>query len=355
MNEKCGVVVCTVIMSEKNRSKKFNNRRNFNRKPFHKNDKSKNNPARVQAEQLSEKDVGITEYVTDVPGFSGVIKARFSDFHVNEIDLEGKIAKLTDTKYPEGFHLAKSSTHEDKIEISNDLIPEDYRNKIKSLAESKEKTEETVEMPVGELSKAERTAVYNEIKRVYGQKVVANTVLKDEIKFIHIKKYNKNIANDNRTSWPADKGEYVHFLVFKENMDTLEACYQIGDCLRIPPSCFSYAGVKDRRAKTTQWFSVRKVEPWKLIKRTRSLRNVRIGNICFKDEPLKLGQLKGNRFRIALRNVTANDGQINRSLETLKNNGYINYYGLQRFGNDKNAPTYLIGEKLMQGNWKEVS
>lgn len=342
-------------MSDKNRSKKFNNRRNFNNKPFHKNGQSKNNVFRTQAEQLSEKDVGITEYVTDVPGFSGVIKARFSDFHVNEIDLEGKIAKLTDTKHPEDFHVANGSTDEDKIEISTDLIPEDLRNKIKSLAESKEKTEETIEIPASELSKEERTSIYSEIKRVYGQKVVANTVTKDDKRFIQIKKYNKNNATDTRTSWPADKGEYVHFLVFKEHMDTLEACYQIGDCLRIPPSCFSYAGVKDRRAKTTQWFSARKVEPWKLLRRTRSLRNVRIGNICFKNEPLKLGQLKGNRFRIALRNVTADDDQINRSLEALKNNGYINYYGLQRFGNDKDAPTYLIGEKFMLGSWKEVS
>lgn len=342
-------------MSEISRPKKFYNRRNFNRKPFHKNDKSRNKVIRAQAEQLSEKDVGITEYVTDVPGFSGVIKARFSDFHVNEIDSEGKIAKLTDTKHPESFHVSKSSTDESKHEISIDLILQDISNKIKSLSESDEKTEDTVEIPVSEMSKEDRARVYNEIKKAFGQKVVANTISKGEEKFIQIKKYNKNIPKDTRTSWPVDTGEYVHFLVFKENMDTLEACYQIGDCLRISSSSFSYAGVKDRRAKTTQWFSARRVEPWKLLKNTRSLRNVKVGNICFKNQPLKLGQLKGNRFRIALRNVTADDQQIDRSLETLKDNGFVNYYGLQRFGNDKDAPTYLIGEKLMLGKWKEVS
>lgn len=55
---------------------------------------------RVQAEQLTESEVGITEYISKLDGFSGVIKARFSDFQVNEIDVEGKTAKLTDTSIP---------------------------------------------------------------------------------------------------------------------------------------------------------------------------------------------------------------------------------------------------------------
>lgn len=89
--------------------------------------------------------------------------------------------------------------------------------------------------------------------------------------------------------------------------------------------------------------------------KTKCLKNIKIGNICFKHEPLKLGQLRGNRFRIALRNVTIDDDHIKKATESLKENGFINYYGLQRFGNDKEVPTYLIGLRLMQGNWKEVS
>lgn len=160
---------------------------------------------------------------------------------------------------------------------------------------------------------------------------------------------------DERCSWPADKEEYVHFIVYKENIDTLETTLKISDCLRMKPSVFTYAGVKDRRAKTTQWFSVRKVEPWKLLSRTRCLRNVHVGNITFKKEPLKLGQLQGNRFRIALRNVSADNDLINQAVENLKANGFINYYGLQRFGNDKEVPTYEIGVQLLLGNFKEVN
>lgn len=160
--------------------------------------------------------------------------------------------------------------------------------------------------------------------------------------------------SDRRVQWPLNKGEYVHFLVYKESMDTMEAAFKISDSLRMKAASFTYAGVKDRRAKTTQWFCVRKVDPRKLVFRTRHLRNIHIGNFTFKDKPLKLGQLIGNRFRIALRHITVEDTVIEDALNSLKEHGFINYYGLQRFGNNKEVPTFEIGVKLMQANWKEV-
>lgn len=138
-------------------------------------------------------------------------------------------------------------------------------------------------------------------------------------------------------------------------MDTMDACLKIANCLRMSPANFTYAGVKDKRAKTTQWLCIHKVYPWKLIKKTRPLRNIKVGNFTFKDEPLKLGQLRGNRFRIALRNVTGDDDLINQSMNHVKENGFINFYGLQRFGNNKEVPTYDIGINLLLGKWKEVN
>jgi hypothetical protein len=50
--------------------------------------------------RLMEKDVGITEYISAHEGFSGIIKQRFSDFHVNEITADGSIVKLTELAPP---------------------------------------------------------------------------------------------------------------------------------------------------------------------------------------------------------------------------------------------------------------
>lgn len=58
---------------------------------------------RSQVEQLKECDVGITEYTSNLEGFSGIIKARFSDFQVSEINLDGEIAKLTNVEVPKDF------------------------------------------------------------------------------------------------------------------------------------------------------------------------------------------------------------------------------------------------------------
>lgn len=138
-------------------------------------------------------------------------------------------------------------------------------------------------------------------------------------------------------------------------MDTIDACFKIGQVLRISASAITYAGVKDKRAKTSQWCCVRKFAPSKLLSNAGRIRNLKVGNITFKDHCLKIGQLSGNFFRIALRNVQAEDGLINASINHVKEHGFINYYGLQRFGNDKEAPTFTIGIKLIKGEWKEVS
>lgn len=135
----------------------------------------------------------------------------------------------------------------------------------------------------------------------------------------------------------------------------MTSCYKLADVVNIKPALISYAGIKDKRAKTTQFMCVRQVEPWKLVIKSKPFRNIKIGNFSFKDTPLKLGDLSGNRFKIALRNVVAENEVIEKAILQVKANGFINYYGLQRFGNDKEVPTYEIGIQLLLGNWKEVS
>ncbi|CAH1376746.1 unnamed protein product [Tenebrio molitor] len=305
-------------------------------------------------DQFQEVDVGITEFISKFDGYSGVIKARFSDFQVNEIDLNGDVAKLTDLQIPADFQSKEEAVdggEEVPVDTPLSQIPQKTWDAIKQMIESSEARE--VELNAEETTKEEREKIHECLKKVFARKIVCNTGTKDGIRTMIFKKYSgKN--SDRRFKWPKDKGEYVHFLVYKECLDTLETTLKVATCLKMSPSHLTYAGVKDKRAKTTQWFSIKKVEPWKLIVKTRPLKNVRIGNITFKDKPLKLGELVGNKFRIALRNVTGDDDLIEKSLQSLKENGFINYYGLQRFGNDKEVPTFSIGVQLLLGNWKEA-
>lgn len=119
-------------------------------------------------------------------------------------------------------------------------------------------------------------------------------------------------------------------------------------------SALAYAGTKDKRGKTSQLFCIRKREPEKIIRAAERFGNVHVGNFTFQPMTLKLGSLTGNRFRIALRHVTAETETIEASLTSLRENGFINYYGLQRFGNSAVIPTHVVGLALLRGQFKEA-
>lgn len=102
--------VGALVLRKMSNRKQFKRRFGDNRRHKEYDDHNKvfSREKRVQAEQLTEGEVGITEYISKLDGFSGVIKARYSDFHVNEIDLEGKTAKLTDTSIPKDIDNSNS-------------------------------------------------------------------------------------------------------------------------------------------------------------------------------------------------------------------------------------------------------
>ncbi|XP_042392801.1 pseudouridylate synthase 7 homolog isoform X2 [Zingiber officinale] len=58
---------------------------------------------------------------------------------------------------------------------------------------------------------------------------------------------------------------------------------------------------------------------------------VKLGDFCYVNEGLILGQLTGNYFTITLRGITADSEDIiKEATDTLRRNGFINYYGLNR-------------------------
>jgi len=134
-------------------------------------------------------------------------------------------------------------------------------------------------------------------------------------------------------------------------MDTMSVVNQLATSLRSKPNNFCYAGTKDRRAWTTQWMSLRKVEACSILKASKSIRGAYLGNFKYAKDNLKLGMLRGNQFRIALRSVQETDENIEQAMTLFRDNGFINYYGLQRFGSVPTIPTHEIGKCLLQGDY----
>ncbi|XP_058833882.1 pseudouridylate synthase 7 homolog isoform X2 [Topomyia yanbarensis] len=230
---------------------------------------------------LKEKHVYITEYVSTGEGFLGIIKSRFSDFHVNEIDSEGNEAVLNVLTVPNHPKEEMEEKPESEVEsILTQLITKANVERIQEVAQEKGNNIDMVEIDVTELTKKERGQVHVGIQSLFG--------------------------------------------------------------------------TKDRRGKTTQWLCIKQFHPNKIMAAANKINHIKVGNFCFRPTTLKLGQLRGNRFRIALRQVSADESVIRESINGIQEKGFINYFGLQRFGNNATAPTYKVGIEILKGCWKEA-
>lgn len=158
---------------------------------------------------------------------------------------------------------------------------------------------------------------------------------------------------DNRTKWTWP-GEYTYFVLHKENVDTMKAAGDVASNMNMNVGSLAYAGTKDKRAKTSQLMSMRKRDPEKILRAAQRLPNIHVGNFTFKADALKLGALRGNRFRIALRHIKADRNTIDDSLTSLRSKGFVNYYGLQRFGNSAAIPTHRVGLALLRGKFGDA-
>ena len=161
-------------------------------------------------------------------------------------------------------------------------------------------------------------------------------------------------------------GDYLHFTIYKENKDTLEVISYLAKQLHMKPNAFQFAGNKDRRAVTSQRVSVYRVFPDKLASLNRSLRNAKVGDYIFQEDKLALGDLQGNAFCITLRDCVLKEDateahsqleilreRVRLGMEAMSDKGFINYFGLQRFGSFATRTDH-IGKKLLQGDFKDA-
>nr|CAH0108702.1 unnamed protein product [Daphnia galeata] len=107
----------------------------------------------------------------------------------------------------------------------------------------------------------------------------------------------------------------------------------------------------EKRSITCQLVTANKnLDPKKLKCDLKLDCKVAFGNFTLTDKPLQQGSLRGNRYDVALRNVIGDKSQIEENLKSLKENGFINYYGTECF----ETMTHFIGKQLLLNQWKEA-
>ena len=396
---------------------------------------------------------GISTYTNPhTPGFAAVLKARYSDFIVKEVDLEGNLAALDSIPTTEEEVTENDSTfdtktivnegQEQELEIpvrkkakTDALIDEDNRDKdirdneicgdITDSAEAElaklvgndhakavtdmlkfwngksieissenEQASKNYTLPII-TEKEKRKALHLLIRSNLFEPFAVADTMEQKVRVWH-RKFHKELPNfgnfgedhgrksGNKSNakrkkdrdWPAERGNYLRFVLYKENIDTGTAVKDISRILRLNPkqSPIGYAGMKDKRGITGQFCTVFRKYPSDMVpinKYSNGKGNsgggscstggkavIRVGNFSYSNYDSRLGRLTGNRFDIALRNVNIDESYANAAsaLDSIavafKEAGFINYFGMQRFG--KYHDTHEVGIAVLKNDFESA-
>ena len=136
-------------------------------------------------------------------------------------------------------------------------------------------------------------------------------------------------------------GEFVAVKVRKTDCNTLFVGEQLAKFAGISARNMSYAGLKDRKAVTEQWFSLQMPGQSTPDFSQFSLDGVEILDVTRHQRKIRIGSLQGNHFEILLRNAEETD-ELKVRLDFLAKNGFPNYFTEQRFGRDGNNLTQAL-------------
>ena len=144
---------------------------------------------------------------------------------------------------------------------------------------------------------------------------------------------------------PHGTGPFTLLHVEKTLRNTEELARELADQLDLEPRSVGYAGRKDRRAVTRQWFSV----PDLPLEEARdlNLQGVEILDAIRHRHSLRAGDLEGNRFQIKLREVETNPEELQKRQALILNQGMPNRFGKQRYGRD--GTNAEMGHRILNG------
>jgi tRNA pseudouridine13 synthase len=152
---------------------------------------------------------------------------------------------------------------------------------------------------------------------------------------------------------PAGAGEHVYLHVRKVGANTDWAARRIAGHASVRARDVGYAGRKDRHGIATQWFSC--WLPGRLAPDFSKLNaeGLAVLRVRRHERKLRRGMHAGNRFRIRIRDLAATgdrdsaEADLHRRVERIQRDGFPNYFGEQRFGNQGNNLRHA--DDLMRG------
>jgi tRNA pseudouridine13 synthase len=144
------------------------------------------------------------------------------------------------------------------------------------------------------------------------------------------------------------EGEHCFLYLQKRQLNSMELLQRLSVLSGVAPRDIGLSGLKDRNAVTRQWFSIGmagRAEPdWQLLEADGDVRILELGRHLRK---LRRGVHRSNRFILVLRALTGERAALQQRLEKLREAGFPNYFGEQRFG--RNGSTLEQARRWMRG------
>ena len=149
-------------------------------------------------------------------------------------------------------------------------------------------------------------------------------------------------------------GKFTIADVTAVNWETNLLIRELSDRLHISRQRISFGGTKDKRASTTQIMSFYNISIEKLSQ--VKIKNVMLSNFYRSNQPVKIGDLHGNRFDIIIRDIGNNIemDQVQKIASYIdSNNGFPNFFGIQRFGIIRPI-THIVGRYIVKGDFENA-
>jgi tRNA pseudouridine13 synthase len=145
---------------------------------------------------------------------------------------------------------------------------------------------------------------------------------------------------------PSGEGEHTFVRVEKRLVTTEEVASALARAAGVGARDVGYAGRKDRLAVATQWLSVPRLDPQRAL--DLRFEGVRVLEAILHGHKLRTGQLRGNRFEIAVRGVDDKAREAARArLAEMGRVGMANAFGAQRFG--RAGRNVEMGARFLRG------
>lgn len=169
---------------------------------------------------------------------------------------------------------------------------------------------------------------------------------------------------------PSGSGEHVYIHIEKRGMSTGYVRELLAKFAERHQRDIGYAGLKDRQALTSQWFSIylpggdnvewHSFEQFVASQVSNSVSALRVLSVLRHNKKLRVGAHKANDFEIVLRASETASGNhhlletlvidaLSQRIDALAQTGFPNYFGEQRFGvkggNIAQAIDMFLGQK----------